>query len=569
MQIDSQTLCLQHELLDTETRVLERLAVLRCPRNSVAPISQLPNEILIHIFFFLRLDTRHGRHEDWSRLTITHVCRLWREVALCCPHLWSEVTSVRCLDGIQELVYRAKDTELTIDIDETFPIIDGTVDALLPHIGHTATLKLDADGSRAFDIGSPRDSQWYHSLLTSKPAPVLQTLQLGYFRFPYKFPSDLFLGITPRLRSLSLNHCLVDFSSPLFQCELRHLTLLKIRTVDESDLMPGLLDTLRGLPCLHDLHLLLTQRWVLDDGSLDSHPASHATILLPRLKLLHLEAPITFCSTLVSHLVLPSDTRFKLQSGLHTTSFPMHWSHEVMANTAVAAATQFLRLYVGNLTGESRVASLLFKDGSRTRCIIPGVTLITSPVDSPSGHFDKESAPETPGSLEMRIICRSYPFGARIAHTFFRALGDMLPLHELRSCYLSTKFLPAETEWYPLIQQSKNVTALVVSDGLPDSFAGALATLAPTYPYPRLQYLKIENGTFIQNGQELPLGSALCAGLKGISRSLTLSLQSCKITEPHIESMKHHFALLEWDERGDDEENEDNVQYGWFVEDRM
>ena len=492
-------------------------------------------------------------------------------MALCCPHLWSEVTSIRHLDGIQELVHRAKNTELTIDIDETFAITDGVLDALLPHVGHTATLKLDTGSSRELYTGSTRDLQWYDSLLTSKPAPVLQTLELGSNRTAYKVPSDIFLGITPHLRSLSLNHCLVDFSSPLFQCELRHLTLLKTLTVDGSNLMPGLLNTLKGLPCLHDLHISLTQRWVTADGSLNSHPTSHATILLPRLKLLHLEAPITFCSTLVSHLVLPSDTRFKLKSGLHINSFPMHWSHQVMANTAIAAATQFLRLYVGNLAGGNRIASLRFKDGSGTRRIVSGVTLNTSPVDSPSERFDDESAPETPGSLEMLIICRFYAFGRRIAHTFFRALSDMLPLQELRSCYLSAEFTPAESEWYPLIQQSKNVTALVVSDRLADSFADALATLAPTYPYPRLQYLKIENGTFIQNGQESSLGGALCAGLRGIDRSLTLSLQSCKITEPYIESMKHHFALLEWDKAsgGDDEETGDNAQYGWFVEDRM
>ncbi|ETW78816.1 hypothetical protein HETIRDRAFT_147320, partial [Heterobasidion irregulare TC 32-1] len=200
--------------------------------RSQSPISHLPNEILTHIFFFLRLDTRR-KHEDWSRLTVTHVCRLWREVALCCSHLWSEVTSIRHLDAIQELVHRAKNTELTIDIDETFAKTDSVLDALLPHVGHTATLKLDPGSSRELS----RDLQWYDSLLTSKPAPVLQTLELGSNRNAYKVPSDIFLGITPHLRSLSLNHCLVDFSSPLFQCELRHLTLLETPTVDGSNLM--------------------------------------------------------------------------------------------------------------------------------------------------------------------------------------------------------------------------------------------------------------------------------------------------------------------------------------------
>ncbi|ETW76406.1 hypothetical protein HETIRDRAFT_480534 [Heterobasidion irregulare TC 32-1] len=530
--IDSQSLHSRREAIDSEIRALKaRLAILKSQRNTVALISQLPTEILTHILSLLRLDGRH----DSSRLKATHVCRRWREVALACPYLWSEVTSLRRLNGILELIRRAKNVDLTFDIDETFPTTNVILGQLVTHIGRTQTLKLEIDY---------RNWRWCNSLLMSKPAPALQSLQLvSTTDIEYQLPSDMFMGTCPPLRSLSLRRCFVNFSSPLFHCELTHLTLIDICAfVDEENgftknYTTELLNALRELPCLLELHISRpSPPWVVVDSNL----ASHATIPLPHLKLLYLEAHVNYCSGLVSHFVLPYFTRLKLSSELWETIPPIEATVE---NAAVAAATQFLRQYIGNLAGDTRVASVCFTDGYQRQA--PGATLNISPVDPSSDLFNHNSVSSLPGSLEIYLTGESHSLGQAI----FRALGAILPLHEMRSCSLAGYFNHAEADWYPLIQQSKNVTTLVVGGNMVDGFAKALATLSQqdhtVRPYPRLRHLRIENAAFVRGSPE-SFCSALCAGFDD-GRSLALSLRSCSIKEAHIRVLKRHFTSVKWD----------------------
>lgn len=71
------------------------------------------------------------------------------------------------------------------------------------------------------------------------------------------------------------------------------------------------------------------------------------------------------------------------------------------------------------------------------------------------------------------------------------------------------------------------------------------------------QFHPFRNAIFSPGDQKSSLGSVLCGGLEG-DRSLTLSLRSCRISEPHIKATKHHFASIEWDglERVDEESDE-------------
>ena len=530
--IDSQSLHSRREAIDFEIRTLEtRLAIPKSQRNTVALISQLPTEILIHILSLLRLDDRYGG--DLSRLKATHVCRRWREVALACPHLWSEVTSIRRLNGILELIRRAKNVDLTLNIDQIFPTTGVIQFELLAHIGRTQTLKLG--------IGDC-NRDWCNSLLTLRPAPALQSLQLVAYQYRYQLPSNLFMDTCPPLRSLSLTKCDIAFPSPLFHCELTHLTLIDICVFDDEGngfakpFTPKLLNALKELPCLLELHVSQPP-WILDSDvklPLDSP----ATIHLPRLKLLSLKAHVNYCRRLVSHFVLPSFTRLKLSSLLLRDTFP---------HLLEAAATPFIQHYIGNLAGDTRVASVCFTDGHQRQD--PGATLNISPVDPSSELSNHNSVSLLPGSLEICLTGESRQLGFKIKQAIFRALGAILPLHEMRYCSLAGYFNPAEADWYPLIQQSKNVTTLVVGGYMADGFAKALATLSQqdytACPYPRLQHLRIENAAFVRGSPE-SFCSALCAGFDD-GRSLALSLRSCSIKEAHIEVLKHHFASVKWD----------------------
>ena len=75
------------------TRKLLRLLLMR--RNALAPVSVLPPEVLARVFHFLARDEPPclGRLDlGWIRAT--HVCQLWRQVALGDSSLWARFSGV-------------------------------------------------------------------------------------------------------------------------------------------------------------------------------------------------------------------------------------------------------------------------------------------------------------------------------------------------------------------------------------------------------------------------------------------------------------------------------------------
>ncbi|TFK60886.1 hypothetical protein BDN72DRAFT_751234, partial [Pluteus cervinus] len=70
------------------------LCSLRTLRNSLAPVSQIPTELLSKIFVHSQ-DCGDisivGEIDLTTRLPISWVCRHWREIALATPALWTVI----------------------------------------------------------------------------------------------------------------------------------------------------------------------------------------------------------------------------------------------------------------------------------------------------------------------------------------------------------------------------------------------------------------------------------------------------------------------------------------------
>ncbi|KAH9161215.1 hypothetical protein EDB89DRAFT_755179 [Lactarius sanguifluus] len=298
----------QQRVIDAQIRALvESVRTLKLRRNALAPISSLPTEVVTTIFSFLRVPRASssfaGNCLAWLR--VAHVCHRWREIALNQPLLWSHVDfTTLTLTGAAEMLSRAKMVPLHLEArvpvgcwdDSRFSAFQNELYARISHICHL--------------VISAEPSHLHRTLerLTS-PAPTLEYLSLSVELTRYEsgtiggrgfvpLPDTLFDGTAPKLSSLELRNCNINWKSPL----LRGLKHLDIRIPSELPSLSVCLDALDGMLQLKTLVL---------------HSASIApliplnverTVTLPFLTYLDIAASVESCGLALVHLVLPALT---------------------------------------------------------------------------------------------------------------------------------------------------------------------------------------------------------------------------------------------------------------------
>lgn len=86
--------------------------------NTLAPINRLPPELLASIFALtaqlVRESTEIGNGLAW--ISVTHVCQLWRDVALDCTSLWCNLPYTHPA-LLEAMVERSKGAPLCIDFE--------------------------------------------------------------------------------------------------------------------------------------------------------------------------------------------------------------------------------------------------------------------------------------------------------------------------------------------------------------------------------------------------------------------------------------------------------------------
>ena len=274
-------------------------------RNALLPISLLPPEILTRVFHLLGLEEPAclgKKNLSWIR--VAHVCQHWRQVALDNPSLWVRISGTPTnIPWILEMLTRAKNAPLDVDIDLVEALDLGVVRLLQPHLSHTRELRIrklstpDTDRVRAF---------------YNREAPVLEHFELAAsFISPITLRdlgvTTLFKGQAPKLRSLSLSHVLIPWS-PIPRGQLTQLVI-----VNENENNPALGDS-------NDLIELLVNCPALEILTLDFCLPSQLTrfprgqtIHLPRLSRLHLSGSTSRVTNLLKMLKLPSSTTFNLR----------------------------------------------------------------------------------------------------------------------------------------------------------------------------------------------------------------------------------------------------------------
>ena len=144
--------------------------MVRTAKNSFVPINRIPPEVL-------SLIPEH-RETDKQLVTLTHVCRRWRDIFISCPPLW---TSLDCIGREKTHVYleRSKESPLRVWFRGMGPPLSSTEAFLLtlPHIGRLRTMTLS---------GIPRTilKLTEHLVSLASPAPLLEKLEIFVRRLP-------------------------------------------------------------------------------------------------------------------------------------------------------------------------------------------------------------------------------------------------------------------------------------------------------------------------------------------------------------------------------------------------
>src|SRR5712672_4807014 len=275
-------------------------------RNMFVPISVLPVEILVHIFHLNAVVAASARTYSPTLspglVSVMHVCRHWRQVALNDSTLWTEFsTSPRDEDWISERLSRARNAPLIIELGAS--VDRDMVFLFTPHISHTRELYLR-------NIPSITHSVIMQEVSTQK-ASELECFELRVSStLPIMHPAghSFFNGPLPKLRVLCLSQILFPWSlvprGPLTQLRvaLNEEDFTSHPEVSPHEDLNQLIDLLVNCPALEVLHLENCLPVTLSESS------GEQTIHLPRLSRLFLAGSSSRVRNLLKMLKLSSST---------------------------------------------------------------------------------------------------------------------------------------------------------------------------------------------------------------------------------------------------------------------
>ena len=228
-------------------------------------------------------------------ITVTHVCSLWRQVALEYRTLWTYHRFNLGPEWTTEMLRRAGDSPLNLSFSQGIvPFLPPKVDAadiisrLLPRV---SGLTIDGEACTPTVLES-----------LTLPAPLISSLTISSGHFAV-LPRSLFKDIAPKLRHLFLRNAL-----PLTTVALTRLKGLSIsidRHMDTSDI-PSYADLFNILQAMSDLEsLMLTGCLPLDPFP---HYLEEQKVRFPKLRHLHLNGNVQGFRQLLEHLDFPQET---------------------------------------------------------------------------------------------------------------------------------------------------------------------------------------------------------------------------------------------------------------------
>ncbi|KAF8478926.1 hypothetical protein DFH94DRAFT_32984 [Russula ochroleuca] len=278
------------------------IQALKSYRNSLTPVARLPHILLTDIFILVHhsesTNVKFSRHSP-TCLQISHVCRAWRDSALQCPLLWTNILFCPP-EWTAIMLERSRTAPLTVDIPVQHLNLaeDGFVFSVrlaLSHMRHIRCLCITLF-DRFRDLGD-----LLSPFLTGSP-DILEELILSSFSvFPnYVYPS---MENAPCLRSLELHSCHINWQRFSSVGKLTSLVLkdIPISSRPSVENILSLLQTMNKLEKLTLIHAISE----LPPSIRTLPPNDVAPIKLERLFDLSLTGFVLDCANVMRHFVMP------------------------------------------------------------------------------------------------------------------------------------------------------------------------------------------------------------------------------------------------------------------------
>lgn len=300
----------------TQLRALEEralrlrleLSVVQTHINQLAaPIFAFPNEIFLRIFAFaISNDEPKSPSLGWIR-TITHVCQLWRQIALANATLWARICTDIGPEWTEEMFRRSSSALLDIERESSgWHAIDETLANHLqsPHaMLQVRTLALWGPGRISEGIRVPA-----HSLRQLRISPFRPSTSDSGQDQILVLPLDLFAFHAPKLQLAKLRNCTIPWDSSIFNDSLEMLSLVLTsprlagpasRTSPSPSQLYGLL---KRTPALTDLRI----RNYLPAAEASLPLSNNSPVLeLPFLNYIFMEGRVADCVQFLRCITFP------------------------------------------------------------------------------------------------------------------------------------------------------------------------------------------------------------------------------------------------------------------------
>ena len=275
--------------------MLRVLGLVRSTKNTFASINRIPPEILSLI--------AHQCDADEDLITLTHVCRGWREIFTSHASLWTDLDCA-VVDQTRVYLERSKTSPLDIHLNEGDFLNDAFL-LTVPHLYRLGSLSLS---------GSPNDLlRLIHHL--GCRSPLLKTLSLivadDYVDLTLQ--DSIFGGDLSSLHTLHLDGVITNLAWE----NMSNLRTFRLCYIPDDDIsVTQLLDFFERAPLLHETRL--------ECAFPDSSDAPLGRVVpLPNLKHLVIIALHTL-HTVLNHLLTPTGASISQAFSVIDTQSPIH-----------------------------------------------------------------------------------------------------------------------------------------------------------------------------------------------------------------------------------------------------